>query len=138
LSTPSLTALSIFSNGESIIGNLTVNGTLSATNEVVSNNVTINGNLTGNVANFTTSISSNKIYGTLIDWMTLVRGYNITPTLCATIATGTVYTYIYNSSPFNVTYYRYIATDNSLDAFYTYFSGVSTLSGLVAKKSITI
>lgn len=74
---------------------------------------------------------------TVIDWMTLVRGYNTTPTLLATIATGDVYTYVYNSSPSNVTYYRYIATDGSVDAFYTYYSG-STLSGLVASKSITI
>ena len=74
---------------------------------------------------------------TVVDWMTLVRGYNTTPTLCATITTGDVYTYKYNSSPTNLTYYRYIATDGSIDAFYTYFSG-SSLSGLVASKSITI
>lgn len=74
---------------------------------------------------------------TVVDWMTLVRGYNTTPTLCATITTGDVYTYLYNSSPSNITYYRYIATDGTVDAFYTYFSG-SALSGLVASKSITI
>jgi hypothetical protein len=74
---------------------------------------------------------------TVVDWMTLVRGYNTTPTLLATIPTGEVYTYIYNSSPSNITYYRFIATDGSVDAFYTYFSGI-TLSGLVASKSITI
>ena len=74
---------------------------------------------------------------TVVDWMTLVRGYNTTPTLSATIGTGDVYTYVYNSSPSNITYYRFIATDGSTDAFYTYFSG-ATLSGLVASKSITI
>lgn len=74
---------------------------------------------------------------TVVDWMTLVRGYNTTPTLCATIVTGDVYTYIYNSTPSNITYYRYIATDGSIDAFYTYFSGAA-LSGLVASKSITL
>ena len=74
---------------------------------------------------------------TVVDWMTLVRGYNTTPTLLATIATGDVYTYVYNSSPSNITYYRFIATDGNTDAFYTYFSGTS-LSGLVASKSITI
>jgi hypothetical protein len=121
LSTPSLTALSIFSNGESIFGNLTVNGNVTATQ-----------------GTFTSSVSSTKIYGTLIDWMTLVRGYNTTPSLCATIASGDVYKYVYDSSPSNTIYYRYIATDGSIDGFYTYFSGVSTLSGLVAKKSITI
>jgi hypothetical protein len=51
--------------------------------------------------------------------------------------TGEVYTYIYNSTPSNITYYRFIATDGNTDAFYTYFSG-STLSGLVASKSISI
>lgn len=74
---------------------------------------------------------------TVVDWITLVRGYNTTPTLLATIGTGDVYTYVYNSSPSNITYYRYIATDGTVDAFYTYFSGTS-LSGLVASKSITI
>jgi hypothetical protein len=74
---------------------------------------------------------------TVVDWMTLVRGYNTTPTLLATIGTGDVYTYVYNSSPSNITYYRYIATDGRTDAFYTSFNGTS-LSGLVASKSITL
>ena len=74
---------------------------------------------------------------TVVDWMTLVRGYNAIPTLLATIPTGEVYTYVYNSSPSNVTYYRYIATDGSADEFYSSFSGV-TLSGLVASKSIIL
>jgi len=98
--------------GDTMNGNLSINGTLSA---------------------------SSKLYGTLIDWMTLVRGYTTTPTLCATIAGGDVYSYIYNSSPSNITYYRYIATNGSIDAFYTYFStGTNTLSGVVATKSIII
>lgn len=74
---------------------------------------------------------------TVIDWMTLVRGYNTTPSLCTTIANGDVYTYIYNSSPSNKAYFRYIATNGSEDSFYSYFSG-SALSGLVATKSITV
>jgi len=111
---------------------------------------TLTNGLTGTRGVFTTSLSAPALSGThygdgskltgitrVLDWMTLVRGYNTTPTLCATIVTGDVYTYVYNSSPSNVTYYRYIATDGSVDAFYTYFSG-STLSGLVASKSITI
>lgn len=115
----------------------------------------------GSSIRFTNSISSSAISGTfygdgtrltgvatltgtqklenktVVDWMTLVRGYNTTPTLCATITTGDVYTYVYNSSPSNVTYYRYIASDGSVDAFYTYFSG-STLTGIVASKSINL
>ncbi len=81
-----------------------------------------------------TQTLTNKI---IVDWMTLVRGYNTTPTLCATITTGDVYTYTYDSSPSNITYYRYIATNGSEDSFYTYFFGAS-LSGLVASKSITL
>ena len=82
-----------------------------------------------------TQILKNK---TIIDWMTLVRGYNTTPSLCATLTNGTVYTYIYNSSPSNLIYYRYITNNNTEDSFYSYFSGISTLSGLIATKSITI
>lgn len=104
--------------------------------------VSIQSGLHADHASFVHNVSANQFYGDgsrlkILDWMTLVRGYNTTPTLLATITTGDVYTYVYNSSPSNVTYYRYIATDGSVDAFYTYYSG-STLSGLVASKSITI
>jgi len=95
---------------------------------VVNGDLSINGTLS----------ASSKLYGTLIDWMTLVRGYTTTPTLCATIAGGDVYNYTYNSSPSNVIYYRYIATNGGEDSFYTYFNGTNTLSGQVATKSITL
>ncbi len=95
---------------------------------------TVNSNSSTYVTLTGTQTLTNK---TVVDWMTLVRGYNTTPTLLATIGTGDVYTYIYNSSPSNITYYRYIATDGTVDAFYTYFAG-NTLSGLVASKSITL
>jgi hypothetical protein len=95
---------------------------------------TVNSNSSTYVTLTGTQTLKNK---TVVDWMTLVRGYNTTPTLLATIGTGDVYTYIYNSSPSNITYYRYIATDGTVDAFYTYFAG-NTLSGLVASKSITL
>lgn len=111
---------------------------------------TLTNGLTGTRGVFTTSLSAPALSGThygdgskltgitrVLDWMTLVRGYNTTPTLLATIGTGEVYTYVYNSTPSNITYYRFIATDGDTDAFYTYFSG-STLSGLVASKSISI
>jgi len=111
---------------------------------------TLTNGLTGTRGVFTTSLSAPALSGThygdgskltgitrVLDWMTLVRGYNTTPVLLATIGTGEVYTYVYNSTPSNITYYRFIATDESTDAFYTYFSG-STLSGLVASKSISI
>lgn len=95
-------------------------------------------NVNSNSATYVTLTGTQTLKNkTVVDWMTLVRGYNTTPTLSATIPTGEVYTYVYNSSPSNITYYRYIATDGTADAFYTYFSG-TTLSGLVASKSIIL
>jgi hypothetical protein len=81
--------------------------------------------------------ASNKIYGTIIDWMTLTRGFKIEPVFNSTIAGGDIYTYVYESSPSDKTYYRYIATDGSEDAYYENFSG-GILSNLVAKKQIII
>ena len=84
------------------------------------------------------SISAyNKIYGTIIDWMTLTRGFKTEPTLNTTIAGGDVYNYVYESSPTDKTYYRYIATDGSEDAYYETFSG-GNLSNLIAKKKIIV
>ena len=74
---------------------------------------------------------------TVVDWMTLVRGYKTTPTLNTTIATGEVWNYVYTSSPSDKTYYRFIATDGSEDSFYSAFNGTS-VSGLIAGKAITI
>ena len=81
--------------------------------------------------------ASNKIYGTIIDWMTLTRGYKTVPTFNSTIVGGDVYTYVYESSPSDKTYYRYIATDGSEDAYYGTFSG-GILSNVIAKKEIII
>ena len=126
---------------ETISGNQTIlSGTFGKDSYWTTVNV-ISG-LSADYALFTNNVSAAAFYGDgsrlkILDWMTLVRGYNTTPTLLSTITTGDVYTYIYNSSPSNVTYYRYIANDGSLDAFYTYFSS-GILSGLVASKSITI
>ena len=69
--------------------------------------------------------------------MTLVRGYNTTPTLNTTIGTGEVWNYVYTSSPSDKTYYRFIATDGSEDAFYASFNGTA-VSNLIARKGITI
>jgi hypothetical protein len=81
--------------------------------------------------------ASNKIYGTIIDWMTLTRGFKIEPVFNSTIAGGDVYTYVYESSPSDKTYYRYIATDGSEDAYYGTFSG-GILSDLITKKKIIV
>lgn len=94
--------------------------------------------LSSNSASYVTLTGTQTLTNkTVIDWMTLVRGYNTTPTLLTSLVNGDVYSYIYNSSPSNITYYRFIATDGSEDKFYSYFSG-NTLSGLVASKSIFI
>jgi hypothetical protein len=94
---------------------------------------TISGNFT--VTGYISA--SNKIYGTIIDWTTLTRGFKIEPTFNSTIAGGDVYTYVYESSPSDKTYYRFIATNGSEDAYYETFSGGS-LSNLIAKKKIII
>lgn len=74
---------------------------------------------------------------TIIDWMTLVRGYKTTPSLSASLSAGDVYTYTYSTTGTDLTYYRYIATNGSEDKFYSYFSG-NTLSGLIASKQIIL
>jgi hypothetical protein len=122
----------------------TVNGEISANNTIwdsIGNSNQWNNvysNVLANSSTYVTLTATQTIKNkTVIDWMTLVRGYNTTPTLLATTGSGTVYTYIYNSSPSNITYYRYIATDGSIDSFYTSWNG-NNVSGLIASKSITI
>jgi hypothetical protein len=80
---------------------------------------------------------SNKIYGTIIDWMTLTRGYKTEPVFNSSIGSGDVYDYIYSTPSTDKTYYRYIATDGSEDSYYENFSG-GILSNLIAKKQIII
>lgn len=95
--------------------------------------------VTSNSANLTVTgtVSAKYFQGTLIDWMTLVRGYKTTPTLLATIGTGEVYTYVYATTASDKTYYRYIATNGSEDSFYGNFTN-PTLSNLVATKAIIL
>jgi hypothetical protein len=99
---------------------------LTASNVFVNNNLTV-----------TNTVSAKYFKGTIIDWMTLTRGFKTEPTLNSTIAGGDVYNYVYESSPTDKTYYRYIATDGSEDAYYETFSG-GNLSNLIAKKKITV
>jgi hypothetical protein len=99
---------------------------LTASNVFVNNNLTV-----------TNTVSANYFKGTIIDWMTLTRGFKIEPVFNSTIAGGDVYTYVYESSPSDKTYYRYIATDGSEDAYYGTFSG-GILSNLIAKKKIIV
>jgi hypothetical protein len=123
-------------SGGIITGDLTVNGTFSTVN--TDNWQSAYTTLSSNSASYITLTGTQTLTNkTVIDWMTLVRGYNTTPTLLTSLGNGDVYSYIYNSSPSNITYYRFIATDGSEDKFYSYFSG-NTLSGLIASKSIFI
>ena len=71
------------------------------------------------------------------DWMALVRGYNTIPSFNTAIAGGDVYDYMFDTGGPSVTYYRYIATDMSIDGFYQNFDG-SNLTNLITQKKITI
>jgi len=95
-------------------------------------NITVNNNLT-----VTNTVSAKYYQGTILDWMTLVRGYKTVPTLLQTIAGGDVYTYVYATTGTDKTYYRYIANDGSEDSFYGNFSN-PTLSNLITKKAIIL
>ena len=99
---------------------------LTATNIFVNNDLTV-----------ADTVSAKYYQGTLIDWMTLTRGYKTTPILLATIGTGDVYTYVYATTATDKTYYRYIATNGSEDSFYGNFSN-PTLSNLIATKKIIL
>ena len=99
---------------------------LTATNIFINNTLTV-----------TNTVSAQYYQGTLLDWMTLVRGYKTIPTLLESITNGDVYTYVYSTTGPDKTYYRFIATDGSEDAFYGNFSS-PTLSNLIAKKSIIL
>lgn len=95
-------------------------------------NIFVNNNLT-----VTNTVSANYYKGTIIDWMSLTRGFKTEPTFNSAIAGGDVYNYVYESSPSDKTYYRYIATDGSEDAYYENFSG-AILTNLIAKKKIVL
>lgn len=71
-------------------------------------------------------------------WIDYVAGYKTTPTLNTTIASGDVYTYIYASSPSDVTLYRLVPNSSANpDAFYTTFSS-GVLSGEIVRKGVTL
>jgi hypothetical protein len=99
---------------------------LTATNIFSTNNLTV-----------TNTVSAKYYQGTLIDWMTLIRGYKINPSILTTTGTGDVYTYVYSTSGTDKTYYRYVATDGSEDSFYGNFSG-GILSNLITTKKIIL
>lgn len=93
---------------------------------------------TGNALTVVGSISAtDKIYGTIFDWMTLVRGFKTEPVFNTSTGSGDVYDYVYSTSNNDVTYYRYIANDGSEDSFYENFSG-GVLTNLLAKKQIIL
>lgn len=67
-------------------------------------------------------------------WTDLAVGWNAEPAFNTALAGGDVYTYTYDTG---ITYYRYIANNGSIDAFYDDFDGVN-LTNLVKEKKITI
>lgn len=71
-------------------------------------------------------------YSPNTSWFGLVSGYTTTGAEVA-ITGGTVTPYNYNGG---VTRYRYEASDESADAFYTTFDGTN-LTGLVATKALS-
>jgi hypothetical protein len=99
---------------------------LTATNIIVTNDLTV-----------TDTVSAKFYQGTILDWMTLVRGYKTTPTLNVSLPAGDVYNYIFSTAGSDVTYYRYIANDGSEDSFYGNFTN-PTLSNLIATKKIIL
>lgn len=71
------------------------------------------------------------------DWLTLVRGYGSDPVQVGTAtspSSGVVYQYDYSFT----TYYRFIADDLSLDAFYPGYSNPVMTGTVVAQKSIAL
>lgn len=69
-------------------------------------------------------------------WMDLARRYKIPPIFNSTIVGGDVFTYVYETTDGpDATYYRYVAADYSIDAFYATFDG-SSVSDLIAEKKI--
>ncbi len=66
-------------------------------------------------------------------WTDLATGWNTEPVFDTALAGGDVYEYTYDGP---ITYYRYIANDGSLDAFYENFDGVNIPTGLVKEKQI--
>jgi hypothetical protein len=122
-----LSVLSSFELGSGSTVLFVSGGKVGINTELPTVELTVNGSIS----------ASNKIYGTIIDWMTLTRGFKTEPTFNSTIAGGDVYNYVYESSPTDKTYYRYIATDGSEDSYYETFSG-GNLSNLIAKKKITV
>lgn len=85
---------------------------------------------TGNIA----ALASSTSFTLNTSWVGLVMGFAAPPTGPMVITGGKVYTYTYLGP---ATRYRFIATDGSLDAFYTDFNGVA-VTGLVATKTISI
>lgn len=69
-------------------------------------------------------------------WIQLVTGYKVgtTPTFLATIATGDVYEYTFETASSDVTYYRHIGTTE--DAFYENFNGTNLTDFIVKKETL--
>jgi len=115
---------------------------MSTTVNVVSTPTTINVTSTGTTINGNTVVTVLSFSGAgpvgpqganfdpTTTWISLVVG--VEPSAEVSIPSGEVLTYDYGDT----TLYRFIASDDSLDAFYSTFDGTN-LTGLVATKALS-
>lgn len=75
------------------------------------------------------------IPGLSAKWIDYAVSYSSLPVQLLSDASGQVFEYRYNNDTY--TLYRFIATDGSVDGFYTSFNG-SVTSGLVVSKEATV
>jgi len=69
------------------------------------------------------------------EWINLASGWNVEPAIQTTTLPGEVYEYAFLGGSI---YYRYIADDQSIDAFYDSYTAPDTLGSLVIRRRITV
>lgn len=66
-----------------------------------------------------------NLNGLSLEWISLATNWTIEPTLIKNISGGEVYEYIYNGG--DLTLYRYITSDGTIDSFYESFDSVNDI-----------
>tara|TARA_R110000737_G_scaffold285851_1_gene292393 strand:+ start:6 stop:1106 length:1101 start_codon:yes stop_codon:yes gene_type:complete len=116
----------------SIITNNLVNTSAIGAYQVIYNVIDESGNVAVTVTR-TVNVQANQSY-----WVTLATGFHVEPTINTTLVDGDVYNYVYlNEDNTQTTYFRYIKTDGTFDAFYTGFDGTN-LTGFIVQKEIIL
>lgn len=72
--------------------------------------------------------------GVETSWLGLATGFESLPIIVSTISSGVIYAYRYFG---NITFYRYIANNGTLDAFYRSFTD-GVLSDIIASKKLDV